>query len=127
MTRLFVYGTLKRGGENHSFLAGQTYVGPARTVPGFALFSLGTFPGMVRDSAATDGVTGEVWAVDEACLAALDDLEGVAENLYERTSIELAGGIGGPAETYLYRRSVKDRPRIGSTWGPGEHPQGPGL
>ena len=44
MTRVFVYGTLKRGGSNHSFLAGQRYLGPARTPPGFTLHSLGDYP-----------------------------------------------------------------------------------
>ena len=31
MTTLFVYGTLKRGGSNHAHLAGQKFLGPART------------------------------------------------------------------------------------------------
>jgi len=37
MTRIFVYGTLKRGGRNHHFMAGQQFVGEARTAPGYTL------------------------------------------------------------------------------------------
>ena len=70
-TPLFVYGTLKRGGSNHHHLAGQTFLGPARTTPGFTLFSLGAYPGLVAAPADTRGVTGELWSVDAACLARL--------------------------------------------------------
>lgn len=41
---LFVYGTLQRGRVNHGQLAGQRFVGPARTVPGFRLYDLGAIP-----------------------------------------------------------------------------------
>lgn len=116
MTRLFVYGSLKRGGQNHSFLAEQKFIGAARTGSGFALYSLGEFPGMVVDATATEGVTGEVWEVDDRCLAELDRLEGVDEKLYERKSIALTGEAGGKAETYLYLRSVDGRARLGPTW-----------
>jgi gamma-glutamylcyclotransferase (GGCT)/AIG2-like uncharacterized protein YtfP len=57
---VFVYGTLKRGGSNHHYLAGQQYLGAAHTVPGFNLYSLGTYPGLVTDPAATCGVAGEL-------------------------------------------------------------------
>ena len=72
MNTIFVYGTLKRGGTNHLFLQGQHYLGAARTVAGYVLYSLGDYPGMVRAPGDTQGVTGELWAVDDACLAELD-------------------------------------------------------
>ena len=90
MTRVFVYGTLKRDGRNHRFLAGQQFLGAACTPPGFTLFSLGKYPGMMRAPDDTAGVTGELWAVDDACLKQLDELEGVAEGLYERVTVRLA-------------------------------------
>ena len=117
MTRVFVYGTLKRGGRNHSFLAGRQFLGEARTPPGFTLYSLGEYPGMVRQDDDHTGVTGEVWAVDTACLQQLDELEGVAEGLYERVSLTLAPPFADePVETYLYLRSLAGKPAIGSTW-----------
>ena len=63
---LFVYGTLKRGCCNHRHLAGQRFVGPARTVPGFTLYDLGGYPGLAPAPEDTAGVAGEIWAVDAA-------------------------------------------------------------
>ena len=115
MTRVFVYGTLKRGGGNHSFLAGQQFLGAARTPPGFTLYLLGDYPGMVPAAGDQAGVTGEVWAVDDACLARLDELEGVDEGLYERVSIKLLVPYADqPIETYLYLRSLDGRPALGA-------------
>lgn len=119
MTTLFLYGTLKRGGSNHAFLSGQRYLGDARTKPGFTLYSLGDFPGMVRSPGDTKGVNGELWAVDAACLQQLDELEGVAEGLYERVPITLAAPHDNqPVETYLFLRSVAGRTVSGAEWPP---------
>jgi gamma-glutamylcyclotransferase (GGCT)/AIG2-like uncharacterized protein YtfP len=117
MTRVFVYGTLKRGGPNHPYLAGQQFLGVAHTAPGFTLYSLGDYPGMIRSADPGDDVTGEVWAVDAACLRKLDELEGVAEGLYERVAVSLAPPFGDlPVETYLYLKNLTGRQSIGSVW-----------
>ncbi|AOS45291.1 Gamma-glutamylcyclotransferase family protein ytfP [Lacunisphaera limnophila] len=117
MTTLFVYGTLKRGGSNHHFLAGQVYIGPARTQPGFILYSLGDYPGMVRAPGDTLGVTGELWTVDDACLAELDRLEGLDEGLYERVDVLLAPpSPASSAQTYLYLHPHHGLAPIGDTW-----------
>jgi gamma-glutamylaminecyclotransferase len=115
MTRVFVYGTLKRGGANHFILAGQQFLGAARTPPGFTLHSLGDYPGMVRAADDRAGVIGELWAVDVGCLLRLDKLEGVTEGLYERVPVQLAPPHADePVETYLYLRDLTGRPAIGS-------------
>ncbi|HTL66139.1 MAG TPA: gamma-glutamylcyclotransferase family protein [Lacunisphaera sp.] len=117
MTRLFVYGTLKTGHENHHYLAGQRRLGPASTAEGYTLFSLGDYPGMVRSAEPGRQVLGELWEVDPACLAALDELEGVAEGLYERVAVALQPPyVGVPAETYLYLRSLAGRRELGRSW-----------
>ncbi len=120
MTRLFVYGTLKRGGSNHAQLAGQHFLGEAHTVLGYTLFSLGDYPGLVPMPDDLAGVTGELWSIDDACLAHLDEFEGVAENLYSRGPIRLAAqpeaDSAVPVETYFYARPTAGRPRLGSTW-----------
>ncbi len=120
MTTLFVYGTLKRGGANHAHLAGQKFLGQARTVAGYTLVSLGDYPGLVRSPDDREGVTGELWSVDDTCLAHLDEFEGVDESLYRRSSILLASppaqDFGAPVETYFYARSVDGRPHLGPTW-----------
>lgn len=117
MTCIFVYGTLKRGGGNHAFLAGQRFLGEARTVPGLTLYSLGEYPGMVRAPGDTAGVTGELWMVDDPCLAELDRLEGLAEGLYERVDVVLAPNpLAGSAQTYLYLRPHHGLPPVGDHW-----------
>jgi len=114
---IFVYGTLKRGGSNHLFLHGQKFLGDARTTPGFTLYSLGDYPGMVRAPGDGDGVTGELWTVDDDCLAELDRLEGLDEGLYERIDVLLAPNpLAGSAQTYLYLRQLDGLAAIGSTW-----------
>ncbi len=117
MNTVFVYGTLKRGGSNHVFLNSQRFIGEARTTPGFVLYSLGDYPGMVRAPGDTEGVTGELWSVDDNCLAELDRLEGLDEGLYERIDVLLAPNpFAGSAQTYLYLRQLDGLQTIGSTW-----------
>ena len=117
MPRIFVYGTLKRGGSNHALLTSQQFLGAARTSPGYTLYLPGDYPGMVRAANDQAGVTGEVWLVDDACLQQLDELEGVAEGLYERTPIQLTAPFAAePAQAYLYLRNITGRAAIGSVW-----------
>lgn len=117
MTLVFVYGTLKRGGSNHAFLAGQEFVGPARTAPGFVLYELAGYPGMVAGEGGAAGVTGEVWSVDDPCLARLDGLEGTAEGLYRREAVPLLAPFAGTrVEGYIYLREVDGRRQLGETW-----------
>lgn len=117
MTLVFVYGTLKRGCHNHHALAGQQFLGEARTVAGYTLYSLGDYPGMVRSNEPTAEVTGELWQVDYRCLTQLDRLEGVDEGLYERAAVQLAPPFHEKAaETYLYLRSLEGRRHLGSLW-----------
>jgi len=116
MTLVFVYGTLKRGCRNHHYMAGQQLRGDARTAPGYTLFSLGDYPGMVRSSDANH-VEGEVWAVDAAALSRLDELEGIEEQLYARMPVTLSAPFADQVvETYLYLRDLAGHPAIGSVW-----------
>ena len=80
---IFVYGTLKRGKHNHRYLAGQKYLGDAHTGPLYSLLVSG-LPFLVKREGT--GCTGELWEVDERCLANLDRLEG-HPNFYTRTPI----------------------------------------
>ena len=47
----------------------------ARTVPGYRLFDLGGYPGLVEHSTDREGVTGEVWSVDAAALRRLVEFQ----------------------------------------------------
>jgi gamma-glutamylaminecyclotransferase len=117
MSLIFVYGTLKRGCRNHAYLEAQSFVGEVRTAPGFRLFDLGEYPGMVPHADDREGVAGEVWSVDAPCLARLDALEGLAENLYERKLVPLlAPFTAQKVETYLYLQPVEGRRAVGPVW-----------
>jgi gamma-glutamylcyclotransferase (GGCT)/AIG2-like uncharacterized protein YtfP len=112
---LFVYGTLKTGERNNPlYLAGQSVLGPARTPPRYRLYDCGPYPGLVE---ADDGVSvvGELWDIDESCLARIDLLEGVAEGLYERRVIRLEEPAV-EASVYLYLRGVEGLPDCGPAW-----------
>ena len=114
---IFVYGTLKRGGSNHHLLGGQKFSGAARTAPGFRLYDLGGFPGMVAQPDDRDGVVGEIWEVDAACLAELDELEGTARGWYRREPVPLLAPFAGQGiEAYTYPHDIAGRPVVGSVW-----------
>ena len=115
--KIFVYGTLKRGLSNHSYLAGQRFVTKARTQPEYRLFDLGGYPGMVREKEDGLSIEGEIWEVDDRCLNRLDRLEDVEGGEYERTLIALATPLEHEQiEGYIYLRPTIGRPDLGSVW-----------
>jgi gamma-glutamylcyclotransferase (GGCT)/AIG2-like uncharacterized protein YtfP len=116
-TLLFVYGTLKRGCSNHRYLAGQHFVGLARTPPGYRLYDLGGYPGIVAKPDDRDGVVGEVWSVDDEALTQLDKFEGVHEGLYRREPMPLVAPFAGQkVEAYVSAFPITGRPDVGSEW-----------
>ena len=117
MKLVFVYGTLKRGCKNHDQLAGQVFVGSARSEPGYRLYNLGDYPGLVADATDSAGVVGEIWEVDEQALADLDTFEGVDEGLYSRRPIPLLPPHAGlRVDAYVYLPPVLGRPALGAEW-----------
>lgn len=117
MTLLFVYGTLKRGGSNHRFLADQQFVSVAQTQPGYRLYNVGGYPGLVVAPDEFVGITGEVWRVAPACLERLDEFEGVGEGLYRRERVPLQAPFEFQSvDAYYYAREVMDHPIIGNAW-----------
>lgn len=116
-TLLFVYGTLKSGCSNHHHLAGQEFVGPARTPPGFRLYDLGGYPALAPFTGDRDGVVGEVWRVEPEALRKLDLFEGVHEGLYKREPIALLPPYSGMSiDAYLSVLPVTGRPELGAEW-----------
>ena len=116
-TLLFVYGTLKRGRSNHHHLAGQQFIGVGRTPPGFRLFDLGGYPGIVARTDERDGVVGEVWSVDPQTLDRLDRFEGVHEGLYRREVFALQPPFADQTVyAYISPLDLTGRREIGSEW-----------
>jgi gamma-glutamylcyclotransferase (GGCT)/AIG2-like uncharacterized protein YtfP len=101
--RVFVYGTLRRGEANHDRIAGALRLGPARAV-GFSLLDMGPYPGMRPGSGV---VFGELYAVDDRHLEALDDFEG-HPHLFKRSTITLADG--SKAEAWLWHGPPRGTP-----------------
>lgn len=114
--RLFVYGTLKRGHCRAFALAGQQFLGVARTGARYRLFDCGDYPVLVSDPQGVS-VEGELWEVDGDCLRKLDRIEGVAQRLYERRPIELQPPHDvEPAASYFSLRSVRGLRDCGERW-----------
>ncbi|MEW4528969.1 gamma-glutamylcyclotransferase family protein [Maioricimonas sp. JC845] len=122
-TSVFVYGTLMRGDCRHRVLAGQEFLGEARTEGRYRMFDVGSYPGLVE---STDGlaIEGEVYRVDNDCLRVLDQVEGVELGLYERRRIALQAPFGtAPVEAYFYLRNTHGLKDCGSRWHGGSRMQ----
>ena len=118
---VFVYGTLKRGFCREHFLAGQSFLAEARTLPKYRMYDCGTYPGLKPCPQDGLSILGELWSVDDVCLARLDREEGGDEGLYARSLIELQPPLsesvaGSPVEAYFYRPSVVGFPDCGDRW-----------
>jgi gamma-glutamylcyclotransferase (GGCT)/AIG2-like uncharacterized protein YtfP len=102
---LFVYGTLMRDGVNHTLLAGQRFVGRARTRPRYALFNLNDFRGLVP--CASDGtvVHGELYEVARALVPRLDQLE-EAPTLFRLEPVEIEE-TAEPVYAYFYQQDTR--------------------
>lgn len=122
--RLFVYGTLLRDQPQHRLIAAQTFLCKAKTQPAFRMMLIRdqpfSYPALVRlprpELHATPiSILGEVYEVDDACLAKLDAYEGVSQGLYLRQTIALVDQ-DRPAIGYVYQLSVAGCVDCGPSW-----------
>lgn len=112
LTRIFVYGTLKKGFGNHRVLGNSVFIGEAITVDdSFTMFD-GGFP-YVSDR-FTDGnqgrIVGELYETDrQTILDALDRLEGVP-HLYVKREIDVTTMDGSTyiAQMYVASEGTND-------------------
>ena len=100
--KLFVYGTLRMGERNHSYISDHLIqaFGIYKTVlPFYMLRTRGhafpylVSPNLLRLNSLPVEVTGEVYEITEAGLAKIDVLEGVP-NHYERKEITVQNETG---------------------------------
>jgi len=115
--KIFVYGSLKRGGGNHGLMAGQRFIATGRTQPVYRLFALDSYPAMV--DAAQDGrsIQGEIWEIDPERMPTLDQLEDLEHGMYARVKIPLLAPHNKlKVEGYVYRRSIAGRKECGEIW-----------
>ena len=105
---LFIYGTLMPGLRLEAEMHGARFVGPAHIAG--RLIDVGRYPGLLQG----DGqVTGEVYEVDDAHLARLDEVEGVVPgdrnaSQYWREEVTVLSGPlqGQQVQTYVYNCPV---------------------
>jgi gamma-glutamylaminecyclotransferase len=97
---LFVYGTLRRGFENHEdYLHNAQFMGNASTRDEYALV-VGELPYVVKDRAVAR-IVGELYAVDAATLEQVDGLEGHPDE-YRREEILVLTGQGQELCAWIY-------------------------
>ncbi len=101
--RVFVYGTLKRGHLNHPLLAGSEFLGAGVTLPTYKMVAT-SFPAIMPDASGKP-VAGELYDVDDATLARLDQLEREGRS-YDRVTIDatlpLSNGERLPTQAFIY-------------------------
>jgi gamma-glutamylaminecyclotransferase len=108
-TRVFVFGTLKAGFPNFGVNRGRRVGGVFRTVDRLPLWLVGDrhVPWLIDSPGDGEHITGEVYEVDAAALAAMDELEGVGRpDGYHRATIRVrADGDGAewPVQIYMKR------------------------
>lgn len=107
---LFVYGSLKKGFDNHSLLTKSTKrLGKASTVGKFAMFedSFGNYPYLVTKP--INKIEGELYQINrKELLAEIDKFEG-APDYYQRKKIKVKTHHG-ISVAYTYIREDVDMP-----------------
>ena len=113
MTKLFIYGTLKRGFRAHHLIADQAFLGEVQTKPNYLLLDLGEYPGLA-ETGEGESVSGELWEVCQDRLAVLDAYEG---SEYVRRMIWLDPSCGHPVvDAYVLEAPDWSHPPVGSQW-----------
>jgi gamma-glutamylcyclotransferase (GGCT)/AIG2-like uncharacterized protein YtfP len=121
LRRLFVYGSLRRGEENHDrwFGSGATHVADGR-IRGAELVSLGAYCCIVSTDDLTRTVMGEVYDVVAEVFTGIEGMEADAGYVRQPVRVHPIGdGPEGPpilAEAYFYAKPqrVARRPRVES-------------
>ena len=105
--KLFVYGSLLSGERHNDRLGGAALLGSVLTEARYTLVDLGPYPALLEGG--TTSVAGEIYEVDGARLAALDDFEGHPDE-YRRMPVRLVAG--GLAEAYVLPRAQAPDGRV---------------
>lgn len=104
MTKIFVYGSLKRGyWNNERCLRDQRFIKDIETAPEYRLYDNGSYPCMIETNTMGVPVKGELWEVDIKCLSFLDAMESGAG--YERKLVKIPN-YADPVFTYVYKGDV---------------------
>lgn len=111
--KLFVYGTLKRGYENHHYLKNAKFIGTATSAQPYPMIApKKSYPYLINLPGVGRVIKGELYLVDFATLKRIDRLE-EAPWLYRRDFIEVIDekGVLTRAFTYFFNQKVWLNPR----------------
>lgn len=112
--KLFVYGTLKQGFNNHYIIENAPMIAKNTSIEG-DMFSLGGFPGVVPGRGI---VWGEIYDITEDQLKRTDRLEG-HPTFYKRTPVVAGDDVKIECETYFYQGETRDLTKIkNGVWSP---------
>lgn len=111
MKLLFVYGTLKKGFRNQSYLQGALFLGEFITDERYSMYDFDTYPAVAEFG--KDGIFGEVYKINSDHLASTDALE-CYPDFYQRVSISTPFG---DAWMYIVEQSqCLGKPKISGCW-----------
>lgn len=108
--RVFVYGTLRRGGSNHFRMEKAGFLSPATAIG--RLYQIDWYPGLVLDAAA-GVIIGEVYQVPPDVMEELDRFEG-AEYRRLQAPVRLPDGETVSAWVWEWLGPVDETRRITS-------------
>lgn len=114
-TDIFVYGSLRKGGSNHSILTSSKFIGCAKTVQKLIMRAR-AFP-FVSDDQQVSFIHGEVYSVNSSVLRLIDQVESYdvlspQNSWYEREKVLVKMGEGDlqnlrKVEMYFNRKENK--------------------
>ena len=117
MSKVFVYGTLKKGHGNHRILAGRAaFAGNAKIGKGYTAYSNGRgYPFLAE--VPGNGCVGEVYNVTDDVLAELDRLEGHPGYYVRKTcGVDLGGGSTAKVFAYIMPGGIPETATIIEDW-----------
>lgn len=109
MTKVFVYGTLKRGFPFFELgLADADFLGAVQTIQPYPMYIAADFYGPMMLDRPGEGlqITGELYDVEPAAMDRLDELESIGKpgSFRSKIVVEPVGG-GVPVETIGYMKT----------------------
>ena len=111
MHQIFVFGTLKEGFPNHKTNSDRRLPGAFRTKNRYPLYLVGErfSPWLILDEGRGHNIKGQVFLLSDKALAAMDQLERIAEpDGYRRIElIAVSQESGEELTAYAYGKSVE--------------------
>ena len=109
-TLVFVFGTLKQGFPNFAVNRGRRVAGVFRTMQPHPLYLVGErcVPWMIDAAGSGQCVAGELYEVDAAALAAMDELEGLGRSDgYHRKALQVQAADATVVMAQVYMKPTE--------------------